>query len=917
MDGGELGHFSLLEKIGEGGMGRVYKARDTRLDRLVAIKLLPEARSADADRRARFVQEAKAASALNHPNIITIYEIGEEIGEQDGQTFIVMELVDGKPLNELIPRKGMRLTEALRIAAQVADALTAAHAAGIVHRDLKPANIMVDAHGRAKVLDFGLAKLAAPAARAAAGADEATHTLAAGQPVSEEGVIVGSVPYMSPEQAEGKPVDARSDIFSFGAVLYEMVTGQRALRGESTISTLAAVVEKDPPPASEISSTTPPELERLIARCLRKDVNRRSQHMADVKLALEELRDESESGKLALRPAAVVDAGARRWVWPAVAVVCVLIAAAAFIWVYPNLRGTQSRGPDLVRLSPEDGHSYSEPAISPDGGFVAYASDRSGKYELWLQQVGSGDPIQLTHGNENVEYPAFFPDGKRILYASIRADQTKNTIETVSTLGGEPKVLIQGKNSGPRLSPDGRQIAYFDNNEFPGRLMTISSDGGRPRELPAWARMPDALLVNAWTSDGRYLLSMTRKSAATGADGFEWFALPVDGGNPVATGAAEALRAAGLAQGIPILMTGDRVLFIARTAGRSNVWEIRLSPGAWRVQGVPHQLTFGTMSEIPRSISGTGTVALTVGSYLEDFYLIPLSAATGQPTGVTRRLTQDGRSKSLWWYVAGDPGSVYFRVFAGTAQSVYALDLATWKQTFVGEGLRLSAISPDGRQVAYSVPEGDSYSIRVGDAGAGLAEARVLCKACGQPEGFSPDGRFLFYDPTAGVKENPKKKLTVRLLDVASGKDRPWLEHPIDSVFVGRTFGRDSGWLWLVLSPPELPWSRRRYLVPWRGEEAVPQAEWIRIPLPEGTASVPPWRVSPTGNFFYLFEGSKLMAVRFDPKTGGFGAPQEVKFVPGSEVTLKPDYDWAVRGPGLVFSRSEGGSSVWLMKLPG
>jgi eukaryotic-like serine/threonine-protein kinase len=185
------------------------------------------------------VQEAKAASALNHPNIITIHEIGE----QDGQTFIVMELVDGKPLNELIPRKGMRLTEALRIAAQVAGALTAAHAAGIVHRDLKPANIMVDAHGRAKVLDFGLAKLSAPAA---VGADEATRSLATDQPVSEEGVIVGSVPYMSPEQAEGKPVDARSDIFSFGAVLYEMITGQRAFRGESKISTLAAIVEKDP-----------------------------------------------------------------------------------------------------------------------------------------------------------------------------------------------------------------------------------------------------------------------------------------------------------------------------------------------------------------------------------------------------------------------------------------------------------------------------------------------------------------------------------------------------------------------------------------------------------------------------------------------------------------------------------------------
>ena len=297
MDGGELGHFSLLEKIGEGGMGRVYKARDIHLERLVAIKILPESRRADPDRRARFVQEAKAASALNHPNIITIHEIGE----QDGQTFIVMELVDGKPLNELIPRKGMRLTEALRIAAQVADALTAAHAAGMVHRDLKPANIMVDAHGRVKVLDFGLAKLSAHAAADAIGADEATRTLTLDQPITEEGVILGSVPYMSPEQAEGKPVDARSDIFSFGAVLYEMITGQRAFRGESRISTLAAIVEKEPQPPSEISAT-PPELDRLIVRCLRKDVKRRSQNMADVKLALEELRDESESGKL-VRPA--------------------------------------------------------------------------------------------------------------------------------------------------------------------------------------------------------------------------------------------------------------------------------------------------------------------------------------------------------------------------------------------------------------------------------------------------------------------------------------------------------------------------------------------------------------------------------------------------------------------------------------
>ena len=506
MDSDELGHFSLLEKIGEGGMGRVYKARDKSLARLVAIKLLSEARRADADRRARFVQEAKAASALNHPNIITIHEIGE----QDGQTFIVMELVDGKPLNELIPRKGMRLTEALRIAAQVADALTTAHAAGIVHRDLKPANIMVDAHGRVKVLDFGLAKLFATAASVTAAADESTRTVAMDQPVTEEGVILGSIPYMSPEQAEGRPVDARSDIFSFGAVLYEMITGQRAFRGESRASTLAAVVEKDPQPPSESSSTTPPELDRLVARCLRKDINRRSQNMADVKLALEELRDESESGKLP-RPAAVPVAAARRWVWQAAVIVSVLIAAAALIWTYLDLGGTRSKPPALVRVSPDDGHSYSQPAISPDGGFVAYVSDRSGTDQLWLQQVGGGDPIQLTHSNDAVAFPNFFPDGKRILYVTTSESQ-KSTVYVVSTLGGDPQLLIQGGgqilNYNPIVSPDGRQIAYLEVNNGV-HLMTASSSGGPPRELTAWSRTPHDFYGSiAWTSDSRYLFCL-------------------------------------------------------------------------------------------------------------------------------------------------------------------------------------------------------------------------------------------------------------------------------------------------------------------------------------------------------------------------------------------------------------------------
>ena len=477
-------------------------------------------------------------------------------------------------------------------------------------------------------------------------------------------------------------------------------------------------------------------------------------------------------------------------------------------------------------------------------------------------------------------------------------------------------MLSHDKSWGPaRVSPDGRQVAYIENDQGAVHLVTIPSDGGRPRELPAFGRMRAPLgLLAAWTSDSRYLLSPILKPAeGENAAEPDWFAFPVDGGKPVATGAGAALRAAGLPLGFPFLMTGDRVLFCVGAAGRYNSWAIRLSPSSLRVQGRPRQLTFGTAYEVPCSISATGSVAVGIGDSSTDFYLIPLSPSTGQPIGGVRRLTKDGRGKFLF-HLSGDPGRAYFSVSAGATYSVYGVDLDSWKQALVIAGVPTggtTTISPDGRQVAY--PVGDS--IRVGEAGATTADSRVLCKACGVPKGFSPDGRFLFHAPEVNVNYDPKTKLTVRLLDVASGKDRPWLEHPADSVFVGVT-GRDSRWLWLVLSPAGSQGPRRGYLVPWR-EEPVSEAEWIRIPLPEGTGNLPPWRVSPSGNFFYFFEGSRIMTVQFDPQRTSFGEPHAVKFASGSTVTPKPDDDWMVRGPGLVLSRQENlSSSVWLMKLP-
>src|ERR1700689_5256826 len=261
--------YKLVAKRGGGGMGEVYKARDTRLNRFVAMKVLPAAVSADPERPRRFVQEAQAASALNHPNIITIYDI-----VSDGDTqFMVMEYVAGKTLLELTPKGGLTVPQVVQYAAQMAEALGVAHAAGIIHRDLKPANVMVTASGLVKLLDFGLAKLLEPAP-----IDDTARTATRIEaPLTVEGSMMGTVNYMSPEQAEGKKLDAPSDIFSFGAVLYEMVTGQCAFRGNSGISTLSAVLRDDIQPIVDLAPDVPFELERVVQTCLRKDPEQRFQ----------------------------------------------------------------------------------------------------------------------------------------------------------------------------------------------------------------------------------------------------------------------------------------------------------------------------------------------------------------------------------------------------------------------------------------------------------------------------------------------------------------------------------------------------------------------------------------------------------------------------------------------------------------
>ncbi len=368
MIGETLRHYRIEAKLGAGGMGVVYRALDSHLDRAVAIKVLPAAALGNAERRARFAQEAKSASALSHRNIITIYDV--DTGQVDGQPvdFIAMEYVAGKTLDKLIGRKGLRLTEALRYAVQIADGLAAAHQAGIIHRDLKPANIIVSEQGEVKILDFGLAKLSEPEPDAHA-VTESVHLDTLLQ--TDAGTIIGTVAYMSPEQADGHKVDERSDIFSFGAVLYEMITGRRAFSGDSKLSTLASVLHKEPAPLSQPEDEVPREVERIINRCLRKDPQRRWQSMADLKVALEDVLEEWDSSKSGTTKFTARTRSGQRGLplmfW--IAVVVLALAAGAYV----GSQLLKEPQPSFERLTYRRG-DVTGARFSPDGQTVVFSA---------------------------------------------------------------------------------------------------------------------------------------------------------------------------------------------------------------------------------------------------------------------------------------------------------------------------------------------------------------------------------------------------------------------------------------------------------------------------------------------------------------------------------------------------------------
>jgi Tol biopolymer transport system component/tRNA A-37 threonylcarbamoyl transferase component Bud32 len=780
-----LGHYRIVEKLGEGGMGVVYKARDLHLDRFAALKILPPDKLSDPDRRLRFIQEAKAASALNHANIVTVYDIAEE----DGIHFIAMEYVEGKTLDFLIRHRGLTLGETLRYAVQIADALSAAHAAGIVHRDLKPANVIITEKEQAKVLDFGLAKLLEKGLQVGdAGLDSTMSYKAAQAPRTDAGMVVGTVAYMSPEQAQGLKIDARSDIFSFGAVLYEMITRQCPFKGETKMSTLAAIIDREPRPPSELVEGLPREVERIVALCLRKDPARRYQHMDDLKVALEMLKEDSDSGRLAatVPGQGMLRGGLRFRRIATVMVVIVALGLAAATWLFLRSRsrpsgstpaGETALGGHLTLLVSSE-NAVSDPAISPDGKMLAYTAVDQGRQDLFVGRVAGGGRIRLTNDDSGEASPRFSPDGEAIVYTRLGAGMKVPELWLVPTLGGQAVRAVESALDAT-WSPDGKRLAFVIRRPGEGEALGLSGTDGtnlsiimRSDAAYPFFRHP------SWSPDGKQLAV----ARSLGGVSSELWLVPLDGSPPRRLSSD------------PPAVFSDRPVFTpdakglvhqSNRSGATNLWIMPLDGGPprrltagpgpdelpsiarngamvfvnerWRSLLIVHNLGTGETREIlahnwylwAPAISPDGReVAFSRSEKDGSWHIWMVPTAGGAP----RQLTS-GPLPEVYPRFTPDGSSVVYHTWSPEPDRIWRVPLAGGPPAALtparDDDDGYADVSPDGKWLAFARSEKGRTCICVAPLEGG--EARRLTDLPSTVPRWSPDGRFIAFSPNRGL----------------------------------------------------------------------------------------------------------------------------------------------------------------------
>ena len=729
--GQTISHYRIIEKLGDGGMGVVYKAEDTKLHRYVALKFLPDGFAPDSQALCRFDREAQAASALNHPNICTIYEIGEH----DGQPFIAMEFMEGRTLKHRVSGKPLPLEQVLELGIEIADALDAAHAKGIVHRDIKPANLFVTERGHAKILDFGLAKLSP---KPVTGTDATAATLDFEEHLTSPGTALGTVAYMSPEQVKGKDLDARSDLCSFGVVLYEMATGQLPFRGETSGMIFNAILERPPVPPVRINPEVPPKLEEIINKALEKDCDLRYQNASDLRADLKRLKRDTESGHGAIVAAAQDSAlpkpsGVRAKLLYGSLLAMVLIALGLGWLIRPKAVQTIVT-PAVTNV----GEKYT-PSLSPDGQHLAFVWDGGDgpDFNLYVKVVGTEESLRLTKHASLDFSPAWSPDGRYIAFCRISKDATG--IYIIPALGGAERkvrdtlwderefdeVFRFGRLS---WSPDGKLLAYSDRSsrsEAAASIFLLSLDSREVRKLTSALRSRGDFYPE-FSPDGQTL------AFARDSQGVESiYAIPVSGGE-------ERRLTSDTAQKWGLAWTADGREIVFANVG----WLWRVS----RRGGEPERLQF-SQDAIQPSIRGNRLVYLQIT-----------------------------RNDSIW------------------RRDLNSLVSASPPSKLISSTRRESGpqFSPDGSKIAFeSTRSGGAYEVWVCESdGTNLIQLTHFNPAVTGTPRWSPDGQKIAFD------SRPAGNSDIFVIDVQGGPPRKLTSEPSNEVVP--SWSRDGRWIYFA-----------------------------------------------------------------------------------------------------------------------